>query len=211
MTYIPYWLKDWSGRIVFIITSILIPILFDSKQISNPIKIGSVIILIGLYIIGEVVKSKAIKDEQIITSMLARVEELKFIDVTQRLRANIFKIVKRGYRLECSYNMRDHKDKDLFIPENMGITGQVFRTGVQQIGNKQQVFPPNSEYKIPEEMIGKVPPDMEWICSTPITNKKGKVIYVLNFDGNKPSDGKFPDIMKLGNKLAEELKHCLDI
>lgn len=199
-------LKHWSARIVFVGSTIIIPLLYDSQSTDIKWKLSITGILLILYVISEVVKENAISDEQIIVSMLARVETLKYINPVQNLRANLFKSKPNGdHKLIFSYNMEKAPDRDLVIDKNLGVTGHVFMDGCQLIAGRALLYN-DAKYELPDRIMKKIPTDLQWICATPLKDKKDKVIWVLNFDGNQDSQAHFTEIKEHANKLAVDLK-----
>lgn len=196
----------YTGLAIFLVATI--PIFFPDFFSPLPIttKWAFIIIVTVLYCLNEYFKNLEITknaNKKIIKALLARVESLKQFNRGQRLRSNIFCKVNGGYKLIHHYNMDNNNDREITIPENMGVTGEVFRTGIQEIGNRDELA---SKYRTPPDIIAKAPSDLQWICSTPIKDKNDRVIYTLSIDGNIDCVNDFDDIKTHASQLAEDLK-----
>jgi hypothetical protein len=145
--------------------------------------------------------------ERIIQNVMERVRELDYLSPGQSLRANIFhrKLAADTYEMIYQYNMDGASDRGLVIPLNMGVTGEVFRTKTQKIVAKKNFYGV-APYRLPNDLIQKVPNDLQWICSTPIINDKGDVIATLSFDGDRDCEHEFETIAELANTLVLTLK-----
>ena len=179
-------IQSWLVRIVFISTSILLPILYDSKDVSCRVRVFLIIILIVLYILSEIrIKKRA--DSKLIHALLARVEELKYINIEQKLRANIFEALKnnKGYKIIYSYGMEKDPDREFVIDKSKGVTGAVFEgNGKIKLLLVDMKDAENIKRYCTDD-DDQVEEDIHWICSIPIM-KDGKVKYTLSLDGNKP-------------------------
>lgn len=141
--------------------------------------------------------------EKLVIGALRTVNQLQQFMPDQRIRSNIFFFnAKKGkYYIKYEFNMDEHQDKNIEIPENLGCTGEAWRTKNQVFGDKNRIFE-EGPYRIPLELLQKVPEDLEWICSTPIFNDIKEVIAVVNFDGNR----------KLNAEQIEQIKsHCIGV
>jgi hypothetical protein len=104
--------------------------------------------------------------------------------------------------------MDEFGDANLRIPKNMGCTGHAWREKEQIFAKVKQLYG-DGMFRIPTEEYSSVPKDLMWICSTPII-KNGKIIGVLNFDGDKAVTAKQIKIISMyANTLATELSELL--
>ncbi len=154
--------------------------------------------------------SQAQRDEMLRT-MLGCVASLRRLDNLQNLRSNIFIFDRKRkvYRIIAFHNMDSDDDRNVELPQNMGCTGEAWRTKQQVWGPKEHILHVGN-HKIPQEQVSKIRLDLEWICSTPITDWAANVIAVLNFDGNKPmSQQQQQEVKQQASRLAGELQHLL--
>ncbi len=176
-----------------------------------------------LYILVEASKNYQISKktkENIIKAILSKVDELNYLTgAPQRIRANIFRQqkagwhskVKAGYKICYQYNMDSHGDRDLYIPVNMGVTGEVFRTRVPLFSTSQN-FRHTSSYRLPGEILAKVPSDVEWIYSIPVKYKNGNVMMTLTIDGTQSTSNIREDeqaIERVANKIVRDLQQIV--
>jgi len=177
------------------------------------VKMGIVLVAIILFIGQFTLTNKEITKvfkENIIKTKLATVEQFKYFEPVQRLRSNIFLAKKKNgrvvYFIAHSFNMNENDDKNIEIPENMGCTGEAWNTKQQIWGDKKRIFE-EGRYRVPDEELKKVEKDLFWVCSTPILDRHGNVVAVLNFDGNRDLNEKqIEEIKTHCKKIAEELK-----
>jgi hypothetical protein len=177
----------WTRFAIFEFATVLAIISIPSTILGSTTKVLFLVLSFPLYFfsetgIGQLLKLK-VKHE--IQTKLSQVDVLNNLEPSQNLRANIFLLNKKGgkYFIVESYNMNTDCDRTIEIPENMGCTGEAWRTKTQIWGEKDRIFK-DGNHRLPEGPLKKVRKDLEWICSTPIVNNQ-KVIAVLNFDGNK--------------------------
>lgn len=180
--------------VLFLITTVIS--VSDIQNLSFLIKATIVATLTTLFIISEFWQNKKIAkktESKIIKALLSKVDELfVFSGAEQNVRANIFKKSKGkdkdgkktdGYQIIHQYNMDSNADRDMFIPINMGVTGEVFRTNTPLFSKRQQ-FRGNASYRLPSYLLDGVPENINWIYSCPIKSKKGKVQMTLTLDGD---------------------------
>lgn len=170
---------------------------------------------VALYFFSEYYRYKHLTDKLIaneIKRLLSTAQEFssKF---GQRIRSNIFFSKKRNkktyYYIKHYYNMETFNDKNIEIPENMGCTGEAWRTKSQVWGDKEMIFS-RGRLRIPDEQLEKVPEDLQWVCSTPIVDKNGNVIAVMNFDGNGDlTPMQVEEIKTRCHIICEELKNII--
>lgn len=198
----------WAGFAVFEFATVLAIISIPSTVLGRTSKALFLILSFLLYFfsavgIGQLLKFK-VKNE--IRTKLSQVDVLKNLEPSQNLRSNIFLFNKKSgkYYIVESYNMNIDCDRTIEIPENMGCTGEAWRTKTQVWGEKNRIFK-DGNHRLPEEPLKKVRKDLEWICSTPIV-KNQKVIAVLNFDGNKQMNVSQKETIKQhANRVASDL------
>lgn len=145
---------------------------------------------------------------KLVGGILKSVDLFKSFDQNQRLRSNIFFLKKRKgiYYIKYSHNMSAYGDKNIEIRENMGCTGEAWRTKRQIFGDQNKIYQ-NGKYRIEDVQLKKVPKDLRWICATPILNDNRDVIAVLNFDGDKDlTPDQITEIKRHCQRLSEELK-----
>jgi hypothetical protein len=198
----------WARLAIFEFTILLAILSVPSTTVDSSGKVLLMIISFPIYFLGEtgIGQLLNIKIKNEIQTKLSQVDVLQHLDQSQNLRSNMFLLEKKygRYYLAESYNMKADNDRTLEIPENMGCTGEAWRTTMQVWGGKDRIFEEGS-HRIPEELLRKVKNDLEWICSTPII-KNQNVVAVLNFDGNKPMDGdQKKTIASHANCVASEL------
>ncbi len=148
-------------------------------------------------------------DEQI-DQRLSCVQALQYLSPTQKLRSNIFREFRRErlYRIWRHHNMARHDDLTIEIPFNRGCTGKAWLEKRQIWAGREKFMTP-AEDRVPEEQAKKVPPDLRWICSTPIRHKH-KVLGVLNFDGNVDmNEEQQARIEEHAQRVAHELSNSL--
>ncbi|MBA7688779.1 hypothetical protein ES703_97268 [subsurface metagenome] len=198
----------WTRVAIFEFTIVLAILFVPSTTLSGTIKVLLIVLSFPLYFfsetgIGPLLK---IRVKQEIQTKLSQVDTLKHLNKSQNLRSNIFLLDKKHkrYYIAESYNMKTDNDRTLAIPENMGCTGEAWRTKMQVWGERDRIFK-DGNHRIPEELLKKVKEDLEWICSTPII-KNQNVVAVLNFDGNKPMNEEHRKIIEShANCVASEL------
>lgn len=198
----------WARIAVFEFTIMLAILSVPSTALYGTGKVLLVIISFPIYFLGEtgIRQLLKFKVQHEIQTKLSQVDTLQHLDQSQNLRSNIFLLKKKykQYYLAESYNMKTDDDRTLEIPENMGCTGEAWRTKMQVWGEKGRIFQ-DGNHRIPKELLKKVKEDLEWICSTPII-KKQNVVAVLNFDGNKPMNEEQRKIIEShANCVASEL------
>ena len=201
----------YFGGLLLIISTILA---VWKITLALPWKIVILILVMFIYSLNQVFQyrrvSSAIK-EKLIRSVLKSIEQFNQLIPGHRLRSNIFFFnkKKRIYFIEQQWNMNGFDDKSIEIPENLGCTGEAWRTKNQVFGTKTRIFE-SGDFRIPLEQLRKVPKDLEWICSTPIFNDNREVIAVMNFDGNKElNQSQMEQIKDHCQKTSLELKEIL--
>jgi len=151
-----------------------------------PTKIALSVATILLYVAYQLFSLHEISSKRLssdLARLLSSADLLKILSSNLRIRTNIF--VPEGrehFQIKYAHGMDGQDDRNLTIPRNKGCTGEAWRTGNQQFQRKEKFFG-NSEFCLPDGLRQKAPPDLEWICSTPL-RKNGSIIAVLNIDGN---------------------------
>lgn len=211
---------DFLKTPTFILGGLLLIIFTIFAVININIWLGWKIIIVCavfvIYSINQFYSSKKISEKikaKIISTLLKSIDQFRQFIPEQKLRSNIFFLYKKGkgrvYRIKYSYNMDESEDKNIEIPENLGCTGEAWRTKHQVFGTQEKIFRAG-EYKVPEDQLKKVPSDLKWICSTPILDYKGDVIGVMNFDGNRElNPDQIEQIKGHCQRTSEELKEIL--
>jgi hypothetical protein len=209
----------WVGLVLYEVSTVTAIVLFPNTQAipgwaNTLIKIAVILIMIMLYYLYARYKSDYMTQaerQKLLETMLACVDQVRRLDASQNLRSNIFVFdrKKRIYRIVASHNMADDDDRNVEIPENLGCTGEAWRSRGQVWGPKGHILHVG-DHRIPEDQVKKIRTDLEWICSTPITDWDGNVIAVLNFDGNKAmNDEQQLQIKQQASRLASELGFLL--
>lgn len=176
-------------------------------------RIAIILVCLVLYVLQEAYQTSELYNKlkpEIVEGILASIDKFLKFDDRQRLRSNIFFYKKKNkhYFIKYHHNMETCDDKSMEIPENLGCTGEAWRSKKQVWGDKDKIFKVG-DFKVPLEQLEKVPKDLEWICSTPIL-RDSNVIAVMNFDGNKPvSQEQQKEIMNHCSNTCEKLNKIL--
>jgi len=150
------------------------------------------------------------KDETLMR--LKCVDILRFLDVAQRLRSNVFRWDKKKEKafIWVHHNMETDPAKNLAeLRYGEGCTGAAWKDRCQKWGAENDIYG-DGQYALGPDQEEKVSHDLKWICSTPIVNEKRQVIAVLNFDGNMPMEApQQTSIKEHAARVAAELGSVL--
>lgn len=199
----------WLGFAIYMVSVIIAIMSLSEDKLHAFLRLPLIMLCSLLYFALEFSKATAfnrLNTQKNVCQKLACVDTLKFLSRNQNLRSNIFLFdkKKKNYRIVEHYNMAADDDANIEIPENMGCTGEAWRTSSQVWGDKDHILH-EGDKKISIDQARKVREDLEWICSTPII-KEGKVIAALNFDGNQKMDASQKSMIKNhANRVAKEL------
>lgn len=205
--------KTWGfyvGLALFLIMTFIAVLKLD---FSIYIKVATIFACLVLYVLQETYQTSELYNKlkpEIVDGILASIDKFLKFDDSQRLRSNIFfyKKNQKKYFIKYQHNMETSDDKSMELPENLGCTGEAWRSKKQVWGNKDKILK-IGDYRVPSEQLEKVPLDLEWICSTPIL-RDSDVIAVMNFDGNKPvSEEQQKEIMNHCSNICIKLKEIL--
>jgi len=197
--------------VLFGITTTISVLTLDIKLIW---KVIIIIIALVIFAIIQLLQARKIGERilgKIIRGDLKTAEQFRYMIPEQRIRSNIFveNKKKRIYNIKYQFNMEGCQDNVIRIPLNLGCTGEAWRTKKQVYGDYSRIRA-GGEYKIPDDQLALVPEDLKWVISTPIKDKNGEVIGVLNLDGNKEFSGEQKDkVKRFCNELAEEIQKVL--
>lgn len=179
------------------------------------LKIGAVVFALMLYSLSQLIKAGQLSRDDARNQVQLRlncVQTLRFLDPDQNLRSNLFiwNRNKEHYYIWQHYGMEtDLATSVTEIPKGKGCTGTAWEQKEQVWGDKVEIFG-NGKYALPGDQERKVRHELEWICSTPVVDKKRKVIAVVNFDGNKPMDASKKEFIKQhAARIAGELGQIL--
>lgn len=205
----------WSSLLLFLIPTTMTVVKLDQKGATLPIKGGVLLAWTGLFVVSQLVQAVRLSKEEArrqIDVRLRCVDTLKALNPDQNLRANIFfwDKKKKCYYIGQHHGMEADPAKSLTeIPKGKGCTGAAWEGQEQIWGDEADIFGEGS-YALPKAQEEKVNRDLKWICSTPVTDGKRKVIAVLNFDGNKPMRETERDFVKKhAARIAGELSEII--
>ena len=207
--------RFWAGFGLFVLCTAIAVLQLPSPPVSISYKILLIIcgcilyFLSQLYKAGHVTKDEAKNQTQM---RLRCVDVLKILKPDQNLRSNIFFWDKKRkvYYIWQYHNMDTDPAKSVTeILKGQGCTGNAWESMQQIWGDKTDIFG-NGKYSLPSDQESKVSTDLEWICSTPIVDRKRNVIAVLNFDGDKPmNEDQKKFIKQHAERVASELGQIL--